>query len=102
MLAQTRALGESGFDPRPLLAKLSIPVFWVFGDDDRNVPTELCIDALQKLKAGHDFTWTVLPMTHALLVLPTGLYSSLARSPGFAPGLYPAIGAWLRSRDVVR
>jgi hypothetical protein len=102
MLAQTRVLGESGFDPRPLLAKLSIPVFWIFGDDDRNVPTELCVEALQKLKAGHDFTWTVLPMTHALLLLPDGLYANLDRSPGFAPGLYPAVAGWLRSRGVAR
>jgi pimeloyl-ACP methyl ester carboxylesterase len=102
MLAQVRSLGPNGFDPRPYLAKLDVPVLWVYGDDDRNVPTELCVDALQTLKQGHDFTWAVLPMTHALLVLPTGLYASLARSPGFAPGLYPTIGAWLRDRDVVR
>src|SRR3954447_6261885 len=102
MLAQTCALGEGGFDPRPLLAKLSIPVFWIFGDDDRNVPTELCVDALKKLKAGHDFPWTVLPMTHALFLLPDGLYASLSRSPGFAPGLYPAVAGWLRSRGIAR
>ena len=29
MLAQVRAQGQSGFDPRPWLAKLSIPVFWI-------------------------------------------------------------------------
>jgi hypothetical protein len=40
-------------------------------------------------------------MTHALLVLPTGLYASLARSPGFAPGLYPAVGDWLRAHGLV-
>jgi hypothetical protein len=44
----------------------------------------------------------VLPMTHALLLLPDGMYSSLARSSGFAPGLYPAVGAWLGSRGIVR
>lgn len=102
MLADVRALPATGFDPRPLLATLDIPVFWVYGDDDRNVPTELCVDALQRLQGGHDFTWTVLPMTHALLELPTGLYASLGRSPGFEPGLFPAVGAWLRSRGVVR
>jgi dienelactone hydrolase len=102
MSAQVRALGPSGFDPRPHLAKLDIPVFWVFGDDDRNVPTELSVDALKLLRTGHDFTWTVLPMTHALLLLPDGLYSSLARSTGFAPGLYPAIGEWLRARGIAR
>jgi uncharacterized protein len=101
MLADVRAQGASGFDPRPQLARLDIPMFWVYGDDDRNVPTELCIAALEQLKTGHDFTWTVLPMTHALLLLPTGLYGSLARSTGFAPALYPAIGTWLRSRGIV-
>jgi uncharacterized protein len=102
MLAQVRTLGPSGVDPKPTLAKLDIPVFWIFGDDDRNVPTELCVESLQKLKGGHDFTWTVLPVTHALLELPTGLYSSLSQSPGFVSGLYPAIGEWLRSRGIVR
>ena len=92
MLAQVRARGPGGFDPRPLLRKLSIPVFWVFGDDDRNVPTALCVEALENLRAGHDFSWAVLPMTHALIELPTGLYASLPRSMGFAPGLYPAVG----------
>lgn len=102
MLAQVRTLGPTGVDPKPALAKLDIPVFWVYGDDDRNVPTELCVESLQKLKPGHDFTWTVLPMTHALLELPTGLYSSLAQSTGFASELFPAIGDWLRSRSIVR
>jgi pimeloyl-ACP methyl ester carboxylesterase len=102
MLAQVRAVGPNGVDPKPALAKLDIPVFWIYGDDDRNVPTELCVESLQKLKAGHDFTWTVLPVTHALLELPTGLYSSLGRSAGFVPSLFPAIGEWLRSRNIVR
>jgi dienelactone hydrolase len=102
MLAQVRTQRPSGFDPRPSLEKLSIPIFWVFADDDRNVPTELSIERLQALKSGHDFSWTVLKGTHALLQLPTGLYSSLAQSRGFLTGLYPAVGAWLRSRDIVQ
>jgi dienelactone hydrolase len=100
LLAQVRARGPSGFDPRPSLAQLSIPMFWVFADDDRNVPTELCIDRLQAARAGHDFSWTVLHGTHALLQLPSGLYSSLAQSRGFLGGLYPAVGDWLRSRGI--
>jgi len=35
MLQQVRTSGPSGFDPRPSLARLSIPVHWVFADDDR-------------------------------------------------------------------
>jgi dienelactone hydrolase len=102
MLAQVRTQRPSGFDPRPWLEKLSIPVFWVFADDDRNVPTELSIERLQPLKSGHDFSWTVLEGTHALLQLPTGLYSSLAQSRGFLTGLYPAVGDWLRSHNIAR
>src|SRR5262249_33676542 len=101
MLAQVRQRGPGGFDPVPYLRDLRIPVFWAFGDDDRNVPTELCVERLEALRAGHDYTWTVLHMTHALLELPTGLYTSLTASRGFAPGLYPAIGAWLTSRGIV-
>jgi hypothetical protein len=101
LLAQVRKYGPSGFDPLPFLRRLSIPVFWVYGDDDRNVPTELCVERLRTIAAGHDFTWTVLPMTHALIDLPNGLYSSLARSRGFNARLFPAVGDWLRSRRLV-
>src|SRR5262249_37020809 len=59
MLEQVRDRGPSGFDPVPWLGRLSIPALWVYGDDDRTVPTELCIERLQGLAAGHDFTWVV-------------------------------------------
>jgi pimeloyl-ACP methyl ester carboxylesterase len=96
MLAQVRAFGPSGFDPLPSLRSLSIPFLWVLGDDDRNVPTELCVERLESIQAGHDYTSVVLHMTHALLDLPSGLYSSLPRSPGFTPTLFPTVGDWLR------
>ena len=96
MLAQVRALGPGGFDPLPSLRSLSIPVLWIFGDDDRNVPTELCVERLESIERGHDFSWAVLHMTHALIDLPNGLYSSLAESRGFTATLFPTIGDWLR------
>ncbi|HEY6960303.1 MAG TPA: prolyl oligopeptidase family serine peptidase [Gaiellaceae bacterium] len=102
MLRTVRAAGRGGFDPVPSLRKLRIPVLWVFGDDDRNVPTELCVERLRTLAPGHAFEWRVLPMTHALLDLPNGLYSSLARSRGFAAQLFPTVGAWLRARGILR
>jgi pimeloyl-ACP methyl ester carboxylesterase len=100
MLAQVRASGPSGFDPAPSLRKLGIPVLWLYGSDDRNVPTELCLERLQALKPGHDFTWDVFPTAHTPLVLPTGLLSSLPQSPGFEPGFFPAIGDWLRNHGL--
>jgi uncharacterized protein len=95
MLAQVRSRGRSGFDPMPYLRRLQIPALWMYGSDDRNIPTELCIERLEALKAGHDFSWTLLPTTHTPLVLPTGLLSSLDRSPGFDPRFFPAVEAWL-------
>jgi dienelactone hydrolase len=100
MLTEVRAEGPSGFDPRPFLAKLSIPMLWIYGDDDRNVPTELCVERLQALKLGHDFSWVVLQSTHTPLELPTGLLSSLPSSRGFVPEFFPAIGDWLRSHGL--
>ena len=97
LIARVRAQGPAGFDPRPFLERLSIPTYWVFGSDDRNVPTELCVEALEALPDRRDDSWVVLPVTHALLELPTGLYSSLPRSRGFTPRLYPTVGRWLRT-----
>ena len=100
MLAQVRKDGPSGFDAGPSLRRLAIPALWMFGSDDRNVPTELCVERLQALKPGHDFSWVVLPTAHTPLVLPTGLLSSLPRSPGFDPGFFPALGDWLRGHGL--
>jgi hypothetical protein len=102
MLAQVRAAGPSGFDPVPDLRKLSIPMRWMYGSDDRNVPTTLCLERLDRLSQDHDYSWNLFPTAHTPLILPTGLLSSLARSPGFEPGFLPAIGAWLQSEKILR
>jgi pimeloyl-ACP methyl ester carboxylesterase len=102
ILQTVRASGSGGFDPRPSLARLSIPVHWVFADDDRNVPTQLCVESLQKLTSGHDFTWSVIHATHTLFELPSGLNSELPRTRGFGAGLFSGIGDWLRARSIVR
>ena len=36
----------------PSLRKLAIPALWMFGADDRNVPTELCVAAARSAEAG--------------------------------------------------
>ncbi|MBV8480514.1 MAG: alpha/beta hydrolase [Actinobacteria bacterium] len=100
MLAEVRASGPSGFDPAPALRSLAIPVLWMYGSDDRNVPTELCVDRLRALQPGHDFSWYVLPTAHTPLVLPTGLLSSLPRSPGFDPRFFPDVARWLQARGI--
>ena len=84
------------------LRKLAIPVHWIFADDDRNVPTQLCIERLQPLQAGHDFTWTTIHATHTLLELPDGLNSSIPRSRGFGSTLFPSVAAWLTEHKIAR
>jgi pimeloyl-ACP methyl ester carboxylesterase len=100
MLAQARA-AHGGFDPAPSLRKLAIPVHWVFADDDRNVPTDLCVEALEQLKAGHDFSWDVVHGTHTLFELPGGLNAGIPRSRGFARELFASVGTFLRRVGVV-
>ena len=100
MLEQARA-ASGGFDPAPFLRRLSIPVHWVFANDDRSVPTALCIESLERLRTGHAFTWTIVHATHTLLDLPSGLNADIPRSRGFARGLFPSIGDFLRRIDVV-
>ena len=39
-------------------------------------------------------------MTHALIDLPTGLYSSPQQSRGFIAALFPSMGDWLGSRHI--
>ncbi len=57
------------------------------------MPTVLCVEALEALKPGHDFSWVVIPTTHTPIVLPNGLFSSLPQSTGFHQDFFPAIGA---------
>jgi pimeloyl-ACP methyl ester carboxylesterase len=98
MLAKVRRVGRTGFDPLPYLRRLHIPGLWMFGSNDRNIPTELCVDRLKSLKRDHDYSSIVLPTAHTPLILPTGLLASLPSSPGFDHRFFPAIQAWLRAR----
>lgn len=102
MLAYVRRQGPSGYDPAATLRKLAVPALWLYGSDDRNVPTELSLERLEALKPGHDFSWVVRPTAHTPLVLPTGLLTSLPRSPGFDPGFFPALADWLRGHSLAR
>jgi pimeloyl-ACP methyl ester carboxylesterase len=95
MLAQVRKAGPSGFDPLPFIRKLAIPVLWMYGSDDRNIPTELCLERIRSVRSGHDFSTVVLPTTHTPLELPNGLLSSLPRSRGFYPRFFPDLHSWL-------
>ncbi len=77
--------GPTGYDPAPTLARLGIPTLWLFGTDDRLVPTRDCVRILQGLRdAGAPVAWAIYP----------GAGHSL---PGV--GFWPDVDAFLARAD---
>ncbi len=88
---------DSGFDPRPGLASLRIPVLWQLGAVDKRMYTPETVANVSAL-TGHDFTTIVYPGgAHSLRVTATGAQSEEAESPGFVRGVFDDLAAWLRS-----
>lgn len=95
MQAAVRA-NHSGYDPTPALRALGVPTLWLFGTNDRTVPTAICVEILSAMNKPN-FTVQLLSTGHGLLVNPTGLAIDDERSPGLAPDLVPTLKAWLQS-----
>jgi hypothetical protein len=88
---------DSGFDPRPALASLQIPVLWQLGSVDKRMYTPETVAKVAAL-TGHDFTTMVYPGgAHSLRATATGAQSEEAESPGFVHGVFDDLAAWLRS-----
>ena len=92
---------DGGFDPRLALAELHIPVLWQLGGVDKRQYTPESVANLAALNAEgtHDFTVHVYPAgAHSLRETRSGLIVQELRSPGFVPGLFDDLGAWLQAR----
>ncbi len=89
--AELRAFVPPGgdFDPRPDLEALTMPALWIYGAEDRIVPTGPSVEILQDLvaSAGKPFTVMVHPgVGHRLEVdYWTGLFAWLDREIGGGP-----------------
>lgn len=94
MLAAVRAT-HSGFDPVPSLEKISVPILYVLGTNDRTVPTVVCLEILDSMHRSN-ITVQQVPTGHGMLVNPSGLDADDARSPGLAPQLVPALEAFFQ------
>jgi uncharacterized protein len=69
----TRQLHPSGFDPVPLLQRMTVPGIWVYGRQDRSIPAEKSAATLERLRKteGKDFTVVLFPHAdHGLLDTP--------------------------------
>ena len=71
--------GVHGFDPKPILASISVPGLWLLGGEDRSIPTPATVAILDQLIAsGKPYTHVVFP----------GFGHNLAPS-------WPAVDQWL-------
>lgn len=96
--ARLAATPDGGYDPRPDLASLHIPVLWQLGSVDKRMHTVETVADLAALTAGgaHDFTVRVYPGgAHSLRVTAHGLIAEEQASPGFVPGVFRDLAAWL-------
>lgn len=89
--------GDAGFDPRPALKALRIPVLWQLGGVDKRQYTPETVANLDAIAAqGHDFTTRIYPGgAHSLRETRHGLISEELLASGFAPGLFSDLAAWL-------
>jgi dienelactone hydrolase len=102
--AEVRAAGPSGVDPVPWIRRLRVPALWVWGGNDRHVPTALCVERLGPLvgEPERDLSYVVLPRAnHGLLDSDTGLSAQVEASSTFAPELFARLDDWLRARGLL-
>lgn len=95
---RVNAARPSHFDPRPALARVDVPVLWLYGGLDTQQPVAKDLGVLKALKAeGKEFATAVFPKAnHELLVSQTGTCWEGRRGRGVTPGLSPALNGWLR------
>ena len=98
--AALQAVPDSGFDPRPSLSSLTIPVLWQLGALHKRMYTPETVADLAAIDAqgshSHLFTVRVYPGgAHSLRVTDHGFLTEESSSPGFVPNLFADLGAWL-------
>jgi uncharacterized protein len=95
MDAAVRAI-RTGYNPAAALGRLRIPVIWVYGQLDRQVPVQLSIANLARY---HHRNWTVVVLpggSHGLIATQHGLDPELAGATRFAGNYLAAIRDWVR------
>jgi dipeptidyl aminopeptidase/acylaminoacyl peptidase len=73
--------GPRGYNPEPVLANLTIPTFWVFGERDRSIPLAASIATLNRIKRVKDrpIALVVIPGVNHGFRKPTGEMSDIWR-----------------------
>jgi uncharacterized protein len=95
---QLRELSPSGFDPLPVIAELSQPGLWLWGNVDKSVPVTFSAENLQALidSGKSNFFYQIFPNgDHNLNASPHGLFTEIPYSPGVL--FYSELAEWLET-----
>lgn len=65
IIAEMKAAGPSGFDPRSSVEVLQQPGLWVYGGKDLSHPTMLSVEILEEIMAVQPKEWTILVFPNA-------------------------------------
>ncbi len=87
-----------GFDPRPVLEDVDIPILWMYGLADKSVEPSRSIGILEEIVAEYAKPWTIetFPKAdHGIDVPPPPGAAFPFERP--APGYFDAMAAWLRA-----
>ena len=89
--AYQRFAANSSYDPAPYLKKINIPMLYVFGELDINVPTAQSVAFLESLRHDHgkDISVIVLPGVGHILYTWRGILEA-----GYPPGYLDAVASW--------
>ena len=94
--AALHGVPDSGYDPRPDLASLTIPVLWQQGAADKRMYTPETLANLAAI-GSRNFTVKVYPGgAHSLRLTANGTVAEERTSPGFVAGVFQDLTAWLR------
>jgi uncharacterized protein len=94
LIADLGLFSEAGYDPGPVLRRLTLPVLGVWGAVDRSTPpvesVALFREALDQAGNPHYHLRTVAGAEHSLHSSVDGFHAE----PGFAPGYVDLVGSW--------
>lgn len=94
MQAAVRAMPDTPYNPKPILAQVTQPILWLNGSVDWQVPTAINTEILQGFHRA-DWELHVLPdVDHGLFVNPSGLEPDEARATHLA-SVWALIASWL-------
>ncbi len=86
-----------GFDPRPVLEEVKIPILWMYGDADKSVEPSKSIAILNDIMAKQPKPWTIKTFPdadHGIQLMRDGTAPFPHRA--YAPGYWDTMVEWVK------